>query len=615
MSVRPGSRLGQYEIVERIGRGGMAAVYRAYHAELDREVAIKVLPEFFAEDPEYRQRFRHEARAVARLKHPNILEVFDFGDHDGVAYIVMELAEGGTLAASLGSPMRLDEVLRILEPLAAALDYAHSRGILHRDIKPSNIFVRQDGTPVLADFGLARMAGSHPRLTASGVIMGTPEYMSPEQINDEKVGPASDRYSFAVVAYEMFTGRVPFDAETPASVLISHLTHPIPPTPELTGELSAHVEAVLRRALAKSAEDRYQSALSFVLALKPAAWIGRTDSSSLGSPQPDAQRGSRHRATVLVVDDAAANRELIKACLNEVECEVRTADDGVSALAAIEESRPDLVLLDVQMPGMDGFEVCHRIKRQDGGALLPVVMITALDQTNDRVRALTSGADDFMTKPVDRIELVARVRSALKLKRVYDSLDSAEHVIFALAAAVEAKDPFTEAHTERVARTARRVGERMGLSDDDLDALYRGGIIHDIGKIGVPDNILLKPGRLDPEEQTRMHLHPVIGESIVAPLRTSSDLLAMIRHHHERFDGRGYPDRLAGDQIPLLARILSVCDAYDALTNDRPYRLRQSHDAALAVLRRGAGRQWDPQVVRVVLQEEGRPLFEAQSAT
>ena len=169
MSVRPGMRIGQYQISERIGRGGMATVYRAYHADLDREVAIKVLPEFFAEDPEYRQRFQHEARAVARLKHPNILEVFDYGNQDGVAYIVMELADGGTLAESLGSPMRLEDGLAILEPLAAALDYAHSRGILHRDIKPANIFLREDRTPVLADFGLSRMAGSSPRLTASGV--------------------------------------------------------------------------------------------------------------------------------------------------------------------------------------------------------------------------------------------------------------------------------------------------------------------------------------------------------------------------------------------------------------------------------------------------------------
>src|SRR5713101_3371829 len=233
-------------------------------------------------------------------------------------------------------------------------------------------------------------------------------------------------------------------------------------------------------------------------------------------------------AVVLVVDDGAANRELIQAYLSGIDCEVRFAVDGLSALAAIEADAPDLVLLDVQMPGIDGYEVCKRIKSSPRSRLIPVVMITSLDRTADRVRALEAGADDYMTKPVDRVELVARVRSALRLKRVYDSLDSAEQVIYSLAAAVEAKDPYTEAHTQRVAESARRIGARMGLPQEDQQALYRGGIIHDIGKIGIPDQILLKPGELDSEEQTQMHLHPLIGEGIVAPLRFGADLLPMV---------------------------------------------------------------------------------------
>ena len=605
MSVREGITVGSYRLMERIGRGGMATVYRAYHPALDRYVAIKVLPEFFAEDPTYSERFRHEARSVARLKHPNILEVFDFGTNDGVAYIVMELVEGGTMADLLGAPMALEDVLALLQPLGAALDYAHSMGILHRDVKPSNILLRREGTPVLADFGLAKMAGSLQKLTATGTVMGTPEYMSPEQAGDEQVGPASDRYSLAVVAYEMFTGHVPFQSEVTAAVLVSHITRPMPSPRELKGELSAHVEGVLRKGLAKSPGDRFPTASTFVSALTPAAWLGRLDGDLHPTPLPEPKRSSRRTPIVLVVDDSAPNRDLIKACLQDVECQVRTAQDGHEALALIEESPPDLVLLDVQMPGMNGYEVCERIKAGEKGSLLPVVMITALDHTTDRVRALTSGADDYMSKPVDRIELVARVRSALRLKRVYDSLNSAEQVIYTLAAAVEAKDPFTEAHTQRVAESARRIGLRMGLPQDELEALYRGGIIHDIGKIGVPDHILLKPGELDAEERTRMHLHPIIGEKIVAPLQSGGDLLPLIRHHHEHYDGSGYPDRLAGEKIPLLARIISVCDAYDALTSDRPYRPRQSHEQAASVLRSGAGRQWDPRVVSLLLEEVG----------
>ncbi len=308
-------------------------------------------------------------------------------------------------------------------------------------------------------------------------------------------------------------------------------------------------------------------------------------------------------AVVLVVDDGLANRELVQAYLSGLDCDVRLAADGASALEQIQQEPPDLVLLDVQMPGMDGYEVCRRIKAGPGGRLLPVVMITALNQTDDRVRALESGADDFMAKPVERVELVARVRSALRLKALYNTLDSAEQVIFSLAAAVEAKDSLTEKHTQRVGESARHLGSRLGMPEVALDALYRGGIIHDIGKIGVPDSILLKPGALDPEETIRMRSHVLIGENIVRPLRSASTLLPIIRHHHERYDGRGYPDGLRGREIPRLARIVAVCDAFDALVNDRPYRSRLPVDRALAVLVDGAGTQWDPEVVDLFVGE------------
>jgi putative two-component system response regulator len=580
-------------------------VYRAVHTGLDREVAIKVLPDYFAQDETYQERFQQEARSVARLKHPNIVSVFDYGQQEGVTYLVLELVEGGTLADRLGSPMELADVVSILGPLAKALDHAHLHGIVHRDVKPSNILIQKDGTPMLADFGLVKMADSVRRITATGIVMGTPEYMSPEQGADELIGPASDRYSLAVVAYEMLTGRVPFRGNTPAAVLVSHMNKEMPPTRELHGELSAHVEGALRRALAKSPSDRYPTAAMFVEALTPAAWpTGLREEAATARPaRRKTQRAAPRLPIVLVVDDSVANRELIEACLAGVDCEVRAAADGPGALRMIESRTPDLVLLDVQMPGMDGYEVCRLIKANPSCRLLPVVMITSLDRTEDRVRALESGADDYMSKPVERVELVARVRSALRLKAVYDSLDRAEQVIFALAAAVEAKDPFTEAHTQRVAESARRIGARMGLSDGELDALYRGGLIHDIGKIGVPDAILLKKGRLDPEELLRMRAHPIIGESIVSPLPSGADLLPIIRHHHERFDGGGYPDGLRGEEIPQPARIVAVCDAYDALVNDRPYRPRRTVDEAISILTNGAGTQWDRGVVEAFIRE------------
>src|SRR5579859_4706477 len=316
------------------------------------------------------------------------------------------------------------------------------------------------------------------------------------------------------------------------------------------------------------------------------------------------QRQTSHGAPlVLVVDDGETNRALVEAFLSDLDCRLQSAEDGPSALAAIDKEMPDLVLLDVQMPGMDGYEVCRRVKARPRGRLLPVVMLTALNNTNDRVLALEAGADDFMSKPVDRIELVARVRSALRLKAVYDTLDSAEQVIFSLAAAVEAKDRYTEKHTHRVAETARHVGVKLGLPERALDALYRGGIIHDIGKIGVPDAILLKPGPLGGDEVRVMRAHTTIGESIVRPLRSGANLLPIIRNHHEHFDGRGYPDGLAGRAIPRLARIVAVCDSYDALVTDRPYRKARTADEAIATLMDGAGKQWDPEVVEALVGE------------
>jgi len=321
---------------------------------------------------------------------------------------------------------------------------------------------------------------------------------------------------------------------------------------------------------------------------------------------------SHGRPVVLVVDDSRAIRTVIEACLTGINCEIQFAANGPTALEMIDADPPDLVLLDVQMPGMDGYEVCVRIRANPRFKLLPVVMITARTHTQDRVRALEKGADDFMTKPFERAELVARVRSSLRLKSLYNTLDSAEQVIFALAAAVEAKDSLTERHTRRVAESARHLGMRLGLSDAAQDALYRGGIIHDIGKIGVSESILLKCGPLDTGEQQRMQEHPDIGASIIAPLQPGSSLQPIIRHHHERFDGGGYPDGLRGAKIPLLARIISICDAFDALINDRPYRAGVSVDSAIATLRMGSGTQWDPELVDLFIAE--LPVIEHMGA-
>jgi putative two-component system response regulator len=322
----------------------------------------------------------------------------------------------------------------------------------------------------------------------------------------------------------------------------------------------------------------------------------------------------RRQQVVLVVDDHPLNLELIEGCLADVDCRVITATDGIEALELVKKDRPDLVLLDVMMPRMDGYEVCQRLKDSPEGKLLPVVMVTALGQIADRVRGLEVGADDFIVKPIERVELVARVRSLLRVKQLYDRLDDAQRTIFSLARAVEAKDSSLEAHTERVGMNARRVGEALGLSDESLDDLLWGGVIHDIGKIGIPDSILLKPGPLTVEEFELMKQHVFIGEEIARPLRSAHDLLPIIRHHHERIDGTGYPDGLAGENIPLGGRIVAICDAFDAMISDRPYRKGLTHDNAMATLIAGAGTQWDGQLVTIFQTLVNEPLPEREPA-
>jgi cyclic di-GMP phosphodiesterase len=315
---------------------------------------------------------------------------------------------------------------------------------------------------------------------------------------------------------------------------------------------------------------------------------------------------------VLAVDDEVPNLELLSAFLEGTGCVFMSVTRGAEALNAITARRPDLVLLDVVMPEMDGFEVCRRIKSDPANRLLPVVFVTALNTVGDRVLALEAGADDYLTKPIDRSELMARVITLIRTKDVYDHLDGAEHVMAAFARVVEAKDGGTEAHVERVARGARALGQAAGLAGAALDSLYFGGIVHDIGKVGVPDAVLLKPGPLDPNEVALMRRHVSIGVDIASELRSAACVVPIIRHHHERFDGEGYPDRLKGPEIPRVAMIVSICDAYDAMTTDRPYRAAMPSAYAIAELRNGSGSQWDPGLVDLflerVMQEPAPPL-------
>jgi putative two-component system response regulator len=300
---------------------------------------------------------------------------------------------------------------------------------------------------------------------------------------------------------------------------------------------------------------------------------------------------------ILVVDDEAANRQLIEDILGAQGYSVITASDGVSALQKFERHRPDLILLDVMMPGLDGFKVCRKVKENPETRLTPVVLVTALSACEDRVKGIEAGADDFLNKPFDRNELLARVRSLLSLKAYTDELERAESVLFALARSIEGKDPYTAGHCERLSEYSEQLGRRIGLSQDEIRALRRAGVVHDIGKVAVPETILLKPGKLTPDEWKIMKEHPITGERICAPLKSFRLVLLIIRHHHEKLDGTGYPDGLKGDQIPVTARVLTMVDVYDALATERPYRRALSPAQAVETMTGEVNKGWwDPHI-------------------
>ncbi len=310
---------------------------------------------------------------------------------------------------------------------------------------------------------------------------------------------------------------------------------------------------------------------------------------------------------ILVVDDLELNRLLLRDLLEAEGYRVREAVDGNEAILAVAHDPPDLILLDAVMPDRDGFSVTAALKSDPATRLVPIVMVTALSRLEDKLQAVALGVDDFLTKPINVVELRTRVRSLLALKHFTDELEHASQVLESLAIAVEKRDGYTGGHCRRVGRYARRVGQELGLDPATLDVLRLGGVFHDIGKITVPDEILRKEGALDPTERGVMARHVDAGAAICAPMKTLRKVIPLIRHHHERLDGSGYPDGLSGGAIPLAVRIVSVVDIFDALSTLRPYREPLAPEDALATLRAEAARGWwDGELVEVFARVLGR---------
>jgi putative two-component system response regulator len=295
---------------------------------------------------------------------------------------------------------------------------------------------------------------------------------------------------------------------------------------------------------------------------------------------------------ILVVDDHPASRAMAVSFLALEGYSAVEAEDGNSVLAQIADIKPDLILLDIMIPGMDGFEVCRRLKQAESTRLIPIIFITALNDRRARLKGIEAGADDFLSKPFDRLELYARVKSLIHQKRLNEDLDHASQVLFSIARTVERRDPNTGDHCERLVQQGKNFGHFLGLSRLEQRDLTWGAYLHDIGKVGIPDAILLKPGKFTLDELQIMRQHVLIGEQICQPLRTMQGVLPIIRHHHERWDGSGYPDGLRGDQIPFLAQVFQLIDVYDALSSERPYKKSYSREEALNVMTQEMERGW-----------------------
>jgi putative two-component system response regulator len=307
--------------------------------------------------------------------------------------------------------------------------------------------------------------------------------------------------------------------------------------------------------------------------------------------------------SVVVAEDDTATRALLRVVLERAGYVVRLVENGADALDEILRRPPDVALLDIGMPEMDGLEVIRRLRAVSRTALLPIILVTARGRLEDKVAGLDAGASDFVTKPFDPAELLARVRSNQRLSTALKRLENTQDVLIALASAIDAKDPVTEHHCDRVAEQATILAQTLGLGDSAIEAVTYGAVLHDIGKIGIAEAVLSKPGDLTASERAEMQRHPVIGDGILRPLQLGSIVGPIVRAHHERWDGTGYPDGLKGEAIPIGARIVAVVDSYDAMTHNRPYRAALSTDEARDELLRNRGTQFDPEMVDAFLNQ------------
>jgi response regulator RpfG family c-di-GMP phosphodiesterase len=656
-----GLLLGNYRILDRLGVGGMGVVFKAEHVRLRRPVAVKVLSAFRQHPSKFLHRFYNEMRTIAQLQHPNIVGAIDAGEvgdpnPEGpvLHYLVMEYVPGQDLEALVTDkgPLTVVRACNLVHQVASALAEANKHNLVHRDIKPSNILVTPEGHAKLLDFGLARHF--RHRMTEPGTLLGSIDYVAPEQVRDAgAVDIRADIYGLGGTLYWCLTGQTPFPAkEDLAQELTCRLTQQPPSFSACRPGIPVELNAVVSRMMACNPDDRYGSPEAVMSALLPflrvesceqidlTSW--KANFTSEGGP-PVPLESVRKVPQVLVFDDEAFIRHFCRYTLEDEGIQCDEAVNGMQGLELLSKKNYGLVLVDWAMPGLTGIEICRRLRQSPPSANLKIILVSAHGTSDDVAHVLSAGADDYLTKPFSTVQLMARLKGALRLKEAQDRTDllnrqllainheleenvnamgsdlihARNALVLALAKLVEYRDSETGARLLRLQQYCRCLAEKASVSLHFASQVDRNFVqmleccapLHDIGKVGLPDHILLKPGKLEADERIIMQAHTVIGaDTLKAVLQQHGSAVAFLqmaidiaRHHHERYDGTGYPDKLAGNAIPLAARILSICDPYEALRSGRVYKPALSHRVAIQVMTEASSGQFDPALLQVFL--------------
>jgi response regulator RpfG family c-di-GMP phosphodiesterase len=648
---------GNHRVLNRLGSGSMGVIFLAEHMLMKRQVAVKVVPVDDDCPSSVLERFYAEVRVLADLHHPNIVTAIDAGklppaSHGmpALLYLVMELVRGGDLEEYVqqNGPVDVPQACEWIRQAACGLQEAHDRHIIHRDVKPSNLLLDEQGQVKLVDFGLVRQFCS--QLTDHRSLLGTPDFMAPEQAGDPtSVDGRADIYGLGATLFWLLTGQMPFKRARSVAEALQMLQCGTPRhLRQLRPDAPAQLDAIIHSMLARDPDQRPNQPLSVMSALlpfaqhcpvpvRPVSPPGRVAPGATSGPavqEPPAQL-----AKILIVDDEVSIRLLARQILETHGYACAEAADGRAAVEAFGKFEPDLVLLDIQLPGMTGFEVCELLRRRFPQRHFKIIIVSGQGDSNELAEALERGADDYIAKPLGARELPARVLHALRLKEAQDQttflsqqlqltnrqLQSSlaartsevrkahDAMLVGMAKMAESGDGETPGHLQRMQRYTRVLADSVQdapswdgvVNRVFLEQLERCVPLHDIGKIGLPEQILLKPGRLTPEERALMETHTVIGDRMLEAIRQeyghSLQFLgiasAIVRSHHERFDGTGYPDRISGEAIHAAARLTALADVYDALRRRRAHKPALSHQETAQVIIEQSEGQFDPVLV------------------